>query len=604
MSPISRPKVITEPERLPIIFGVTGHRDLRTDDMNALRRTVAGIFRDYRSDYPSTPFVLLSALAEGADRLVAEVALEEADVRLVSLLPFEQSEYERDFGEADSLGQFRRLLARADQIFELPLGPGCTPENIREPDFECRSRQYAVVGEFLARHSHILIALWDGTDNRKIGGTAWTKKKREYWQAEASDRFQKADPLGYGSFLHVVTPRRSGASIPEHACTLAKPLHRRGKGGDNSEPYELIYGEIDRFNADILKHESSPKSVTARKEAADYLYPEKKSVDLRVSLQSIRCLYATADCLASRLKIRAHKSLHKVIVAVFVAGLAFETVSHVIHPVWRASRLAPFVFVLFLLAVACACAVRLRSAHLKEHDKHLNYRGLAEALRVQFFWRLAGVADSVGRNYEGRQWRELDWMRTAAHAQWVLTGADIPYRERGAAGAIKHGIAEVRDHWVLDQQAFFARKTVSEQIRLHRHEQIVRGLVLLGITCGLFALVLFFLHQSNLLRFLPFALFATAMSFIGAGLIHFRAFKLALEAHARRYKESRDIFAEAARRLDSTHCVGVSPVELDSKIQFEAACLKILRQLGREALMENADWVLTHRERPLEVPLG
>ncbi len=30
--------------------------------------------------------------------------------------------------------------------------------------------------------------------------------------------------------------------------------------------------------------------------------------------------------------------------------------------------------------------------------------------------------------------------------------------------------------------------------------------------------------------------------------------------------------------------------------------LKVLFTLGQEALMENGDWVMTHRERPLDVP--
>jgi len=30
----------------------------------------------------------------------------------------------------------------------------------------------------------------------------------------------------------------------------------------------------------------------------------------------------------------------------------------------------------------------------------------------------------------------------------------------------------------------------------------------------------------------------------------------------------------------------------------------LLEELGKEALVENGDWVLLHRERPLEVPHG
>jgi hypothetical protein len=33
-----------------------------------------------------------------------------------------------------------------------------------------------------------------------------------------------------------------------------------------------------------------------------------------------------------------------------------------------------------------------------------------------------------------------------------------------------------------------------------------------------------------------------------------------------------------------------------------AAAQQLVRELGREALAENGDWVLLHRQRPLEVP--
>ena len=31
---------------------------------------------------------------------------------------------------------------------------------------------------------------------------------------------------------------------------------------------------------------------------------------------------------------------------------------------------------------------------------------------------------------------------------------------------------------------------------------------------------------------------------------------------------------------------------------------ELLLQLGKEALIENGDWVLLHRERPMELPIG
>src|ERR1700678_4825386 len=99
----------------PLVIGVTGHRDLRPGDLDDLTKRVQHIFRNLRETYPSTPFILLSALAEGADRLVARVALEPHNrTRLVVPLPMPQPLYETDFVSPKSLEEFRELLAQAD----------------------------------------------------------------------------------------------------------------------------------------------------------------------------------------------------------------------------------------------------------------------------------------------------------------------------------------------------------------------------------------------------------------------------------------------------------------------------------------------------------
>jgi hypothetical protein len=77
------------PDRLPLVIGVTGHRDLRDEDVARLEAEVAGVIAGLRRDYldgdGETPIIVLSALAEGADRLLARVAL--ARARLIAPLP-------------------------------------------------------------------------------------------------------------------------------------------------------------------------------------------------------------------------------------------------------------------------------------------------------------------------------------------------------------------------------------------------------------------------------------------------------------------------------------------------------------------------------------
>src|SRR5437899_1178013 len=89
----------------PLVIGITGHRDLRLEDVDKLEDKVRQVLGEKRTQYPSTPIILLSALAEGADRLAARVALD-IGARLVVPLPMAQHLYEQDFKSPDSLAEF------------------------------------------------------------------------------------------------------------------------------------------------------------------------------------------------------------------------------------------------------------------------------------------------------------------------------------------------------------------------------------------------------------------------------------------------------------------------------------------------------------------
>ena len=158
------------------VFGISGHRDLVPADLPELRRQVRDIFRRFMSARPQATFELLTPLAEGADRIAAHEALA-ARIKLVVPMPMAQADYERDFTTAESLREFRQLLQAATSQFELP-----TPENVD------RAERYAAVGEYIAEKSDVMILLWDGHDNLKVGGTAWVKKRRDHWSHLAKER--------------------------------------------------------------------------------------------------------------------------------------------------------------------------------------------------------------------------------------------------------------------------------------------------------------------------------------------------------------------------------------------------------------------------------
>jgi hypothetical protein len=137
-------------------IGVSGHRFLR--DWNALKGGLVSAVATISELFPGRLFNLISPLAEGADRLVADVIIRYPGAKLVVPLPLPRSEYMKDFTAPGSKEEFLRMLKTAAEIILLP------PEH-------CREAAYEAAGLYVLKHCEILIALWDGVSARGRGGT-------------------------------------------------------------------------------------------------------------------------------------------------------------------------------------------------------------------------------------------------------------------------------------------------------------------------------------------------------------------------------------------------------------------------------------------------
>jgi hypothetical protein len=147
-------------------IGVSGHRvppKLPEESEAPLRalvdRTLAAIAATARQANTASALVIVSALAEGSDRIVAAAGLA-AGFALQAVLPFAKAEYERDFETPMSRSEFEELLGRACDVFELD---GAADE---------RPRAYEAAGLFMLANIDVLVAIWDGGVAAGIGGTA------------------------------------------------------------------------------------------------------------------------------------------------------------------------------------------------------------------------------------------------------------------------------------------------------------------------------------------------------------------------------------------------------------------------------------------------
>lgn len=123
---------------------------------------------------PGNRFVIVSPLAEGADRLVASIALNEFDMSLQVPLPLPYEAYVTDFISVDSIEEFKDLVGRAEAYYELPMKFGSLEDlavSVENPVNEKRNQQYALVGAYLVERCDELIAIYSGDPIAGEGGT-------------------------------------------------------------------------------------------------------------------------------------------------------------------------------------------------------------------------------------------------------------------------------------------------------------------------------------------------------------------------------------------------------------------------------------------------
>lgn len=142
-----------------IVLGVVGHRILA--EPAKIRTGVQQGLKRIEETFPGSALTVLSALAEGADRLVAREVLTRAGATLVAVLPVPQADYVTDFDSAESKAEFLELVGRADEIIELP------PQTSRDA-------AYQSAGDYIAAHCDVLMTVWDGRQAQGLGGTGAT----------------------------------------------------------------------------------------------------------------------------------------------------------------------------------------------------------------------------------------------------------------------------------------------------------------------------------------------------------------------------------------------------------------------------------------------
>jgi len=415
---------------IPFVIGVTGHRDLRSENIPVLTQLVSDQLANWKKLCPHTEFYCMTSLAEGADQLCGRIA-SDLGMRLLVPLPMEQAEYEKDFSGI-VLDEFRSLLQNATSVFVAP--------DIEALHGDTREYAYRKAGIYLARHCHVLLALWDGMEGESgYCGTAETvefKTKKTYRTPDSL-----LNTPTEGIVLHIVTPRASGNALPQ-AALFARMLERK-----QGALHELLK-KTEEFNRDTAGADAA---------TSDGVFEEKAILSLGQAAQSLEKLYRLSDALAMR--FRNH---YLALLKWLCATGALLVASFLFYDEFEAN--------LFLIAYGvialCAFILFLFAKHGSCHKKYIEYRLFAETLRVQLNLLAAGIAVNAEELMPWSQRSICPWIGAAMSA--------LPLNGEDALDA--H--ADVRAIW-LQAQLNYQQSTLEKTSAMQKRQSKISGALLI-----------------------------------------------------------------------------------------------------------------------------
>lgn len=486
------------PPAVPFVLavGVTGHRVdmLPQGSIPLLRERIRDVLRQikdagcalleaerssFASFEPRLRFV--SPIADGADQIAAEVALE-LGWELEAILPFKRQAYRDSLATADARGRFDTLVGRAACLLELPGNPTHGLD------------AYVMTGRATVAHCDILIAVWDGLPPRGRGGTgevvqlALTRgtaiihvplapggDTRILWSAFDPTVLTVADDPGVARPLERtdVDLLLRGLLMPppdaQEQHFLRRFLHERLRRIRARIEYSLLLtaAGVRPFRARDLTTRHA--EAETRDEWRRYRAGCAEAHHISAQIDLLEESYSWADRLATHFA-QTYRSGH--IFNFVLGGFAVCLgLSAFITPHLKFEEAS--LEVLITMAIILNAAI---GAHQQWHRRWLDYRQLAERLRPMRSLKLLGIAapDPPGTDTNPVPKRWIDWY---ASGMWRAIGCPSGDIDQSCAARLATAIA---DHEVEPQVGYHERNAKQIELLDHRLEQT--GMVLFATT--------------------------------------------------------------------------------------------------------------------------
>jgi hypothetical protein len=423
----------------------------------------------------------VSPVADGADQIAAEVALE-LGWELQAVLPFERESYRASLANPVARERFDRLLEAATCLLVLP---GDTGDNLDA---------YVMTGRATVAHCDVLIAVWDGLPPRGRGGTgevvqlALTRgtaiihvplspggDTRILWSAfdptvvTIADDPTVARPLERADVEQLLRGLLMPPADPEEQRFLRRFHHERLRRVRARIEYSLLLTAtgVRRFRARDLTTRHA--DAQTRDEWRRYRVGCAEAHNITAPIDLLEDSYSWADRLATHFA-QTYRSGH---IFNFVLGGVAVCLGLAAFMAPRLKMEEAALELLITLAIILNAFVGTRQ---EWHRRWLDYRQLAERLRPMRSLKVLGIAapDPPGTETNPVPRRWIDWY---ASGIWRGMGCPSGTIDRDCAALLGKAIA---DHEVAPQVGYHERNAKQIELLDHRLEQI--GFVLFAAT--------------------------------------------------------------------------------------------------------------------------
>jgi hypothetical protein len=563
--------------KTPVIVSISGHRD--SCDPERIKAQIAqrlcaireGFLKKEKGagvrpdiDPGGVRWIFLSPLAVGPDQWGAEVALQ-CGFELIVPLPMPMDLYKEDFSDQE-WPQLELLKNRATQTLEIPLLAASKAISLRDNNgryTEARNQQYAALGAFLFHYSDIMLFIWDGDDTQKaVGGTAYVK-----------DYAVKG--LGFNFPLPFHQPR-----LRPHPQKILWHLPvNRAKKREPKNTYEWQSININkRVVDDWIRHAAlhdtwqNKISDEAKAQSCQYLTEKKR---LPSDYEDILAAYAGADSAAIRAQAASGAWRQGILWTVLVSlacfavltGFPLSALGNYEHaPAWGYLAALTGAYALFLWKRGWWGKMLKLERAWDIQQLADGLRALAEGLRLQIFFGLAGINDFVGDYYPGKTPSELGWIIRKLRWHHLHLLASPPPVD----------MESVKKDWIDNQAAYFAKKSRDFARQAQRHERATQFFILTSVALTLLLVILWdsdFWVQRPFLE--VWTLFLIGLTPALGAFVKVWSQVHGFQRNAEEYSRMEGVFSRAATLWETS----------DDEMRKS-----IVRELAKEALMENAEW--------------